>query len=398
MTYGFTVLRPGDPLPVAGTSFLFLAGPVDRIPGHDGEVELGWRRDALNLLERRGYRGIVYLPVAQRNHEIGRAAAIAWERGALNRSDIVLFWVPRSPQLPGLLTNMEFGEWHQYGKCVLGFPPEASQMEYLEHVARERHVQVLTTIEDTIDAALRRLGDGARRELGECDIPLHVWRTEQCQSWLKSKGAAGHRIDGARLLWYWGVGPDRSVPFAFALHVDVHVNGEDRNKSNEVLVSRPDSFHVVAFERRGDKITDARVVLVREFRSPGATTDGFIHETPGGSTTDVLAAHAVAAAEFAEETGLVIAPDRLTPVGSRQASGTFSTHRLHAFSVELAAEEMRMLEADHVARGIATAGERTYPEVVRFGDLLAQSDVDWANVGMIAAALHEFQGKGAGRG
>lgn len=79
----------------------------------------------------------------------------------------------------------------------------------------------------------------------------------------------------------FGVGPRKGFLFYWAAHVDIYVAAESRNKSNEIVIGRPDIKHTVGFRRAVD-LLDTTVVLVQEFRSTASTQDGFIREVPGG--------------------------------------------------------------------------------------------------------------------
>src|SRR5262249_43299018 len=148
--------------------------------------------------------------------------------------------------------------------------------------------------------------------------------------------------------WLLRAGPERDWLFLWVLAVDVYVQAEGRNKRNEVVIGRPDAAQVVLLLRAADPL-ESRVVLVREFRSAAATADGFVHETPGGSSfsgvTDPLA---VAVEEVAEEVGLRLLPSRLRALGARQLAPTILSHRAHAFVVELTAAELAALPLDRV--------------------------------------------------
>src|SRR3989338_7834791 len=113
---------------------IFLAGPSSRTP----DIK-SWRPKALRILEAKGYDGVVYVPEPRPGdtHKYvendWKNLAPQWEHKMLDRSDIVLFWVPRDMsllpngalRLPGLTTNVEFGHWANSGKAVLGYPTEA---------------------------------------------------------------------------------------------------------------------------------------------------------------------------------------------------------------------------------------------------------------------------------
>ena len=140
-----------------------------------------------------------------------------------------------------------------------------------------------------------------------------------------------------------------------------------------------------------DGILATDIVLIREFRSPARSADGFVRELPGGSSfkggQDPL--H-VASEEVLEETGLVIEAGRFRALGHRQVAATLSSHHAYLFEAELTPEEMRMakLAADNdEAHGVDEDSERTYVEVLTFRDILAGNQVDWATVGMITQAV-----------
>lgn len=133
---------------------IFLAGPTPR-----AAHVVSWRPAALTLLEQTGFAGVVLSPElrgTQPEGEFDYHEQIAWERQALLRASVVLFWVPRELQhMPAFTTNIEFGfvsERRQ--KLVLGCPPEAPKMRYLQWVARQQAAPVLDTLADTVAAAV----------------------------------------------------------------------------------------------------------------------------------------------------------------------------------------------------------------------------------------------------
>src|SRR5687767_3680543 len=87
---------------------IFLAGPTPRA-AHVSS----WRPSALHLLEHTAFPGTVLSPElrdAQPHGDFEYPKQIAWERAALKRATVVLFWVPRDLQdMPAFTTNIEFG-------------------------------------------------------------------------------------------------------------------------------------------------------------------------------------------------------------------------------------------------------------------------------------------------
>lgn len=381
------VYAPEAP-PSQFTKSIFLAGPSPRDP-----AQPNWRPEALAALEAMGYDGVVFVPLPRSGDwSHGYDTQVEWELAHLNMADVVLFWVPRSKDLPALTTNVEFGAYFDTGKAILGYPKEATQMRYLDHLAKTESVTVCGTMEDTLRAAVERLGTGALRVGGERNVPLHIWKLQHFQGWFKAQKAAGNRLDGARLLWSFRVGPAKGFTFAFVLRVDVHIASEGRNKTNEFIFARPDISTVVAYRKRLT-LADTDIVLIREFRSPARTTDGFIREVPGGSSWKpgedpfVTAAH-----ELSEETGFSVDPKRLRKIGARQIAGTLSVHQAHVFACEVTGEEivaLRKQQEDGTVFGVVEDTERTYIEVARLGDLIASASnaLDWSMLGMILTAV-----------
>jgi hypothetical protein len=144
-----------EELPEAGPA-IFLAGPTPRaahVPS--------WRPSALRLLEQTGFSGTVFSPEfrsAKPQEDFEYPRQIAWERAALRRATVVLFWVPRDLQdMPAFTTNIEFGFVSERRQpFVLGFPPNAPKMSYLEWVAREQAAPVHRTLAETVAAAVQR--------------------------------------------------------------------------------------------------------------------------------------------------------------------------------------------------------------------------------------------------
>lgn len=378
------VVHANELPPESWDAAVFLAGPLPRsaaIPS--------WNPEAIGHLRERWHgegRLVVFTPEPRDGVTVDYTGQIDWEHRGLHDADVIVFWVPRDLQtMPAFTTNIEFGSWYDSGKVVFGAPASAPKNEYLVHLAESRGVPVADALEGTVDAALAMIGSGARREGGERSVPLLVWRTDSFQSWYGAQRAAGNRLLGARLEWTFRVGPGRSVVCFWAAHVQIHVAAEDRVKSNEVVISRPDTAHVLLYQP-GTTVDETIVVLVREFRSPAATLDGSVHELPGGSGTEpepVLQA----AAEVAEETGLRVDADRLRPLGVRQVAATSSAHRAHLFASEITDDELTWLREHQGSPGGVGGGERTWIEIATYGEIRERRLVDWATLGMIAQAL-----------
>jgi 8-oxo-dGTP pyrophosphatase MutT (NUDIX family) len=386
------IIHAQEDFPGTFARSLFLAGPSPR----SGDVA-SWRPEALEILRQTGYNGVVFVPELRERRWNGKYRnQIAWEEKALQMSDCIVFWIPREiGQMPAFTTNIEYGEWFKSGKIVMGAPKDAPKMSYLRIRGEKYLVPQFDTLKETLLAGMDMVKEGAMRSGAECQVPLYVWKTSSFQAWYRAQTLASNRLNGAKLEWVFLVGPKRNFVFFWILHVDIFVASENRNKSNEVVIGRPDISTVMLF-KKGRDIPDTEIVLIKEFRSPARTSDGFIRELPGGSTlkgnADPLA---MAASEVREETGIDISPEEIQPAGTRQLTGVLSSHRAHLFSAEISERQLNSLrKVSGVPFGVVGDTERTYVEIHKVREILDGNFVDWSMLGMILSVLvKEFSGQ-----
>lgn len=376
----------GQPIPDTITCSIFLAGPTPRSLDHQS-----WRPEAIRLLRDSGFEGTIFCPeAADGAPRPDYTEQAEWEQACMEASDCILFWIPRIVDgMPAFTTNDEWGFWKASGKVVLGAPPEAEKIRYQQWWAERLNVPAATSLSDTVAEAMKVAQSTSIRTGPERRVPAYLWNTESFQRWLGDLRSSGNRLDGIDVLWTHRVGHNNSV-FAWAIKPNIWVAKEQRHKSGEVVLSRPDTVATVLYQR-GGTLNDSTVALVREFRSPAARH--LVLECPGGAPGNPQELNAAGAAEEVfEETGLEIAPSRLQPLGEvhgRQPLATFSAHRTSAFAVELTAAEMDYLRAQETAGdplGLAEASERTWVRVVTVAEL-RRSEADWATLGMVLDAL-----------
>lgn len=374
--------------PESYSKSIFLAGPTPRTP----DVK-SWRPEALALLKAANYDGVVFVPEFRSGlqEDYKYPDIPAWEHRMLDMADCILFWIPRKVEtMPGFTTNVEFGRYADSGKVVVGAPISAEHMPYLWFMADKFRMPQSHYLDKTIEKALRMIGDGALRHGGERDVPLNIWNTLSFQAWLTAQKSAGNRLDGAKIEWMFKVGRNKDIVFYWAIHANIYVAKENRNKVNEIVLSRFDISSILLWHYNID-IFKTKVALVREFRSPARTNDGFVHELPGGSSTIISNPNEVIAEELKEEVGLKIDPLRLEEIQSRQLAATMSTHKSTLFTYELDDEELEWLcDNAHIPHGADLenpTGERTWIEVKTIGEILTNPLHDWATIGMIAAGL-----------
>lgn len=374
--------------PYKYSSSLFLAGGSLR-KEQEGE---SWRKDALQILQDIGYNGVVFVPEnrdGKFHEDFNHSEQVAWENKHLEMADCILFWVPRdlstdkkgNINLPCFTTNIEWGMYYNTGKVILSYPEDAEKMAYMQFQADKHNIPVGHTLTEGIELALEMLGDGAERSLGERYVPLHLWKTKSFQNWYRAQIDAGNRLEGAEL--HYTFAPNGKDIFLWILKVNVYIAKEDRYKTNEFVLSRSDISSVLMWKPNED-LNLSEIVLVKEFRSPASTEDGFIHELPSGSSQDDIEPKENACHEVQEETGLTIDPDRLEFHGARQLAGTLSAHKSHLYSVELTDEEIEWCHSHKdIAHGNKEDSEQTFVEVVKLKDLLENELTDWTTIGQI---------------
>lgn len=383
-----------QPFPDTVRKSVFLAGPTPRHPDVPSWRDVVLKHLGFSLF---GLGGTVFVPEPEDGQwdPAGYESQVEWEDAALNRADCIVFWVPRDMEtMPALTTNVEFGFWANSGKVIFGYPkdaPDARRNKYLEHHAKKLNIPVVHTIEDLVREVDKRLPKDFSRSGGEAQVPLHIWQSESFQGWYRGQKAVGNTLNSAKVVWTFfssKVVPVR--PIFWALHVNVHIKAENRDKTNEALVlSRMDISSVVLYRRDEADPENSDIVLVREFRSPVRNSAGFVYEAPGGSSFKPGEdPYTVAAHEVEEETGLKIDPDRVRALESRQLLSTMSAHKSHLFAVELMEEEVQFFR-DHAGEvhGVEEDSERTYVEVLKLRDLYTSNVVDWSMMGMIHRVL-----------
>lgn len=377
-----------DKFPTTVTRSVFLAGPTPR----DG-ISFSWRKYAIDLLRNLGFNNqndTVYIPEPKDGWDGDYTDQIDWEEEALNRADCIIFWIPRdiAGGMPGFTTNDEWGYWKDSGKVVFGAPINADKVRYQQHYAEKYGVPISDTLEKTLKSALEMIGCGDERTDGECQVPIYIWNKPEFKQWYGHQKAAGNRLDGARVSWafkvpapaFGSVAPPKHL-FMYAIHVNVYVHAEDRNKTNEVILFRTNISSILMYD------DDKRIVLVKEFRSPCHNKKCIIYELPGGSTFNTGEdALEVAAQEVKEEVGIKLDKSRFVQHSARQLASTLSAHICTVFSVKLSKVEMDYLANDKNMHGDGGT-EQIYLEVRSLEDICEGNLLDWSNIGMIMSTM-----------
>jgi 8-oxo-dGTP pyrophosphatase MutT (NUDIX family) len=386
-----------EPLPSKVSKTVFLAGPTPRYDETKPVEEQtpSWRPEALRLLKEAGFDGHVFIPEAREGKIKDYVAQIKWEQAALNASDVILFWIPREMvKMPALTTNNEYGIWSTLdpARVFLGAPEGAPHVSYQFKVAEQNDIPSFRKLEELVKAVVAHLGVGAEREGGAAKVPLHIWKTASFQAWYQAQTKAGIQLCDATVKFVF-----RPVPkfvLFWALKVDMFIPSENRHKTNEVVISRPDVCLTVAWHRPKDAAPeDTLFALIREYRVPAVSEDAFAWENPGGSSFKPgKDPYQTAADELKEELGLAFDAARVKIHSARQVASTLSAHRSHVYSVELNSEEvaaLQKLEADGATFGVAEETEKTYPRVRSLKQIREGRFADWSTIGIIHTVMFD---------
>lgn len=149
------IVNYSDQEVLKGEKSIFLAGPTPR-----GENVLSWRSEAVEYLESIGFDGIVYVPeYSTWKPKADYVDQAMWERQALTRATVILFWIPRSlPDMPGFTTNVEFGYWLHTNKVLYGRPDDAVKVKYLDWLYElDYHEKPYHNLKELLNKAVDKL-------------------------------------------------------------------------------------------------------------------------------------------------------------------------------------------------------------------------------------------------
>ena len=395
-----------ESVPLTFSGSLYLAGAAGP-----------WRAQAIELLRRAGFDGVVFVPEVVRKQsatngtdgpsasEPSEHSLQQWEEDALRHSDLVLFWLGDGGG-QDVATAQLWGQWQRSNRMVVGAPPEVSSP--LVRSANRLRLPLAPTLAETVAQGLAHLRPGAQRRGGERAVPLMLWRSPGFQSWYRSLKRAGHRLDDAQLEWSYRSKATGRPPLLWAIKPRVFLPSERRHKASEVVIGRTDVSATVLYHHPHKTHSDGTmrpaerdqtlIALVREFRSATRNGSGYGLMIPGGSSAQASEreqdARSTALKEVAEETGLRLNPAQLqaVPTGDRQLLTSLSSHHAFLFRAELSdaqLQELRITETNGRPNG-ANPNERCYVTLRPLGELQRDPDLDWSQLGMLLHALADL--------
>ncbi len=372
------VLYYYDQLPQTLTKSIFLAGPTYR-----GDKSKSWRKEALLLLEELKYDGVVIIPEPQSDiiddKLLEYNTTVEWERKMINACDIILFWIPRSDELPGFTTNIEYGNFINSQKIVVGSPIDAPKVRYLQSMANELKMPWFDTLKDTLSYACNLIGEGAKRSGEEVIVPLNIYLKQEFQDWYKSHKNQGNELRDFKVLYAY------RKSFIWLAHAKVYIEAEDRIKENEIVISRTSIANMVLYCKE-----EKKVVLIKEFRTPVSNKESFVYEIAGGSIEgEDIKSQAIV--ELKEETGIEINENDVVFVGERQISATLCLHKAYLYASLISKEQLENIDVTkYYGNFDVYDSEKTYISIKSISEILKEEIVDWSNIGMILSAVEKL--------
>lgn len=130
---------------------IFLAGPTPR----NNNVK-DWRIDVIEELKNKNFVGTIIVPTFEDkiDNNFAYEKQIEWELEYLEKSDLILFWIPRNLKtLPGFTTNIEFGFWlgKNPKKIIVGIPEYAEKCDYIIYMCKKYKIPLYNSIKDIIE-------------------------------------------------------------------------------------------------------------------------------------------------------------------------------------------------------------------------------------------------------
>lgn len=313
-----------------------------------------------------------------------------WETYWRDRVDVVLEWPVTEWHMVAAAID-RIGGHRAPNWVVLGVPTISTDPETpfnAEEVARRLAIhsplaRVGYTAHECVQLALTLIGGGALRVGGQRHVPLLLWAWPPFRTWLDAQENAGHVLRGGRAEVVHPGGPDHRGLFLVSFRPVLWIPDEAREKPDEAVLIRPPLCVIVAHH-------DNEIVIVREMRPAAMTTDGCVHEVPGGSDDidDSDASNLHVLTELAEETGIRVDSARVRRHLSAQPLGSLTGFWVTVYSVELTSEEMDEFRGDRRLHGIHEDTEHTYGEPGwTLRDILTSSGIDHVTRSAVATVL-----------
>lgn len=324
-------------------------------------------------------------------------------------SDIIISWVPRELKtMPALTTNIEFGEDLWTGKILYGRPDDAEKCRYLDKRWFEiTNKEPFNSLEEILTEAINLLQNSIERTGIKKIVPSMNFGLDSFNNWFHhhEKNIENIQtilnINSAETIEYNkfkipNLYPTEK-PFLNISRVRMKIENENRIKSNEIIISRPDINVIVPIYYNKKK--NIKLLLVNEFRVNVLNEKNYVKECPSGSSNTKRVGLDSAIEEMKEETGLEIAKERCIYVDSKQSFATLLTHKTHIWYVQLTKEEYKNIKKsikekkifgiDAEDNNTENSGEKIHLSIVENKNIYKEN-IDLNTLGIINSAIQKF--------
>lgn len=207
-------------------------------------------------------------------------------------------------------------------------------------------------------------------------------------NWNVAMTSAGHTIEKIELEHVVFVG-EKKYPLFILFKPSISIKDEKRVKSNEIVITRPSTYHTLVWCKSIQSEGQDRILLIKEFRSTAQNTKGFVYELPAGSAkSDFESERRTAVEELKEETGLTVNMNDLIFKGTSQQAPTVVAQQSTLYCVRISEQEMDNIvkETDGKTFGVVADTEVTHVCVTKVDDIMNpyHNWYGWELRGMIA--------------
>jgi calcineurin-like phosphoesterase family protein len=138
---------------------VYLAGPTHRITDNQNKLIPSYRDEIIDIFKKLDFKGTLVIPEWINNKKPSDWSynkQVNWEKSAMYQASKIMFWIPRNlDTLPAFTTNIEFGEWLNSGKIIVGSPVDAVKNDYLKARCKQLDINWYSDLfdicKDTID-------------------------------------------------------------------------------------------------------------------------------------------------------------------------------------------------------------------------------------------------------
>lgn len=377
--------------------------------------KIGWRDKAVKYLEEIGYSGTVFIPEDNpsdsykypdpiRNPDKFKKQ-IEWEQKWLKGADAVVFWLPRTTEKAGLISNFELGQLIETGKIFAGCPCLSNKVDtnkngYLKNYFDLHNIPWYTDLKTLLMDAVKFIGTERMRNKEERYVPKSFWKIDSFVDWYRNLSHTDNETELKNIEpKFITIMSKENKPFFWIAQPKIWIGTEQRYKDNEFVIGRLNTSTFVVFSKDNDKdVFKNRVIFVKEFRSAVNNESGYVLEFPSGTISPGYTPCDSAIKEFEEETGIDYLVNKLNIkncffLNKKQVMSTLSAHTNEVWAFEISSEDMDEITKNSEGKsfGVSSDTEKTYVEILTIEDFLNSEMSDWSNNGIALALIEKIR-------